>query len=117
MSRIQRSVERLAKTLDGKNKDYAGEAGEFSNFYQSSDIAGITPLEVIVAQIGIKVSRIQNLKKGGAEAEYESLKDSLLDLAGYAVIGHAYMTMGDDIDSEGCRIRPEPALKIWNPAG
>lgn len=94
MSEIQRSVELLAETLNGKNKDYAGNSGEFYNFEKAAEFADITVIDVINAQIAIKLTRIQNLKTG--QATYESVKDSYLDLAGYAVIAHAMLS--DEFD-------------------
>lgn len=94
MSEIQKSVELLAETLRGKNQDYAGSNGEFYNFEQAADFADITMIDVLNAQIAIKLTRIKNLKVG--QASYESVKDSYLDLAGYAIIAHALFGEGDD---------------------
>lgn len=87
---IQASVGTLAQTLSSKNSDYAPE-GEFSNFEQAADFAGVTTFDVMMSQLGIKVTRIKALLEHG-QAENESLSDSLLDLAGYAIIAHAHMS-------------------------
>lgn len=108
MSKIQESVAHLAKVLGSKNEDYTAGAGEFFNFNQAADIAGITPLEVITAQIAIKLTRIQSLK--GRSASNESLRDSFLDLAGYAVIGHALLTLYGSAETGVNK------LYDWNPA-
>jgi hypothetical protein len=84
------SADLLARTLKSKNSDYKVDS-EFSNFEKAAEFAGITPLQVMLAQIGIKYTRIQGL----VDAENESLEDSLLDLAGYAIIAHAYLQDGD----------------------
>lgn len=94
MSFIKLSLDVLSKTLNGKNKDYAGNNGEFYNFEKAAEFADITVIDVINAQIAIKLTRIQNLKTG--QATYESVKDSYLDLAGYAVIAHAMLS--DEFD-------------------
>jgi hypothetical protein len=88
-SYIQSSAKLLAETLSGKNGDYA-PSGEFSNFEEAAKFAGVEVHEVMLAQIAIKYSRIQRLYDKDASATYESIQDSLLDLAGYAVIAHAY---------------------------
>jgi hypothetical protein len=88
-SYIQSSAKLLAETLSGKNGDYA-PSGEFSNFEEAAEFADIKPHEVMLAQIGIKYSRIKRLLQTDTSAVYESIQDSLLDLAGYAVIAHAY---------------------------
>lgn len=89
-SYIEDSVKHLAEILVGKNDDYTAGQGEFFNFEKAAEIAGITTLHAITSQIGIKVTRIQSLMKGGGEAN-EPLVDSYLDLAGYAIIAHAYL--------------------------
>lgn len=94
MSEIQRSVDLLVQTLAGKNRDYAGGAGEFYNFEQAAEFANVTMIDVVNAQIAIKLTRIKNLKIG--QATYESVRDSYLDLAGYAVIAHAMLSDGFD---------------------
>lgn len=91
MSEIQKSVELLAKTLSSKGEDYRGTRGEFFNFERAAEIAGITPLRVILGQLGIKVTRVQEGFTPGSDLNHESVSDSLLDLAGYAIIAHAYL--------------------------
>lgn len=91
MSEIQKSVRLLADTLDGKNQDYTGSRGEFFNFEKAAQIASIDPLDVMMSQIGIKITRLQALR--GGSAQNEPFVDSFLDLAGYAIIAHAYMSV------------------------
>lgn len=87
---IQGVAEELKLTLSGKNQDYApGE--EFSNFEEASVVAGIAPFDLIIAMIGIKVSRVRNLHVNALSPNNESLRDSLLDLAGYSVIAAAWL--------------------------
>lgn len=87
--RIQESVALLGRTLKNKNEDYKVDT-EFSNFEQAAEFAGISPFQVMLAQIGIKYTRVKGLQNFES-TNYESLKDSLLDLAGYAIITHAYL--------------------------
>lgn len=94
-SYIQASVETLAETLSSKNHDYAPE-GEFSNFEKAAEIAGTNAMIVMTAQAAIKMTRIQSLMDPRAGTyENESLKDSFLDLAGYALIAHAYLSANE----------------------
>lgn len=87
---IQGVAEELKLTLSGKNQDYApGE--EFSNFEEASVVAGIAPFDLIIAMIGIKVSRVRNLHVNSLSPNNESLRDSFLDLAGYSVIAAAWL--------------------------
>lgn len=88
---IQQSAGLLARTLQGKNNDYRVD-GEFSNFERAADFASTAPIKVMMTQIAIKYTRIQGGLRSDESFNYESLKDSLLDLAGYAVIAHAYLS-------------------------
>lgn len=90
-SYIAASAEHLAETLTKKNADYA-PTGEFSNFERAAEAASITPLQLITAQIAIKLTRIESIFGKNLIVENESLKDSFLDLAGYSVIAHAWLT-------------------------
>lgn len=97
-SYIESSVALMGGVLGRKNSDYR-IGGEFSNFEQSAVIADITPLQLMTAQIAIKLTRIQGLGDTGRTASNESLKDSYLDLAGYALIAHAYIESREAGDS------------------
>jgi hypothetical protein len=90
MSYIQESAEKVAKILGARNLEYAPTT-EFSNFEAAATVAGIGPLQVMTAQAAIKLTRIQALM-WESEAHPEALKDSFLDLAGYATIAHAWLT-------------------------
>lgn len=98
MSEIQKSASILAKTLEGKNKDYAPE-DEFSNFNRAAAFVGggMDNLAVMLTQIAIKFTRLETLIRydGMTEPNYESIADTLLDLAGYSVIAHAYLNSRD----------------------
>lgn len=89
-SYIQDSAHLLVGTLVNKNSDYA-PSGEFSNFTKAAEFVGVTEFEAIMIQVGIKLTRINSLMEPGKVATNEPLKDSLLDLAGYAIIAHAYL--------------------------
>lgn len=99
-SYIAASAEHLAETLTKKNSDYA-PTGEFSNFERAAEAASITPLQLITAQIAIKLTRIESIFGKDLIVENESLRDSFLDLAGYAAIGHAWLSyVEEDADTE-----------------
>lgn len=111
-SYIEASVETLRQTLVGKNQDYTGGRGEFFNFEKAASFAGLDALDVMYAQIGIKVTRLEALM-GQEYTNYESLPDSLLDLAGYALIAHARL---ESMRSVATPIQPV-AMPTWDPAG
>lgn len=105
MSSIQLSAQILKDVLSRKNRDYAGNVGEFYNFQRTAEFAKIAPFDVMLAQIGIKFTRIENLNVDPEIVNNESLKDSLLDLAGYAIIAHAYLS-AREAEQDGCKRHP-----------
>lgn len=103
MSEIQKSVKLLADTLVGKNQDYTASRGEFYNFQKTAEFVGggADPLFVMLTQLGIKVTRLDSLLLGGHDqvtTNFEGIKDTLLDLAGYAIIAHAYLSAQEEPD-------------------
>lgn len=127
MNRIQGSAELLAQTLVSKNADYA-PGDEFSNFEAAAEFAKTDVVTTLLTQIAIKYTRIDNLTNKEELPENESLADSLLDLAGYAVIAHAYLTRGrSGVYENVVPLRPVPGKDglcyddegrewIWNSA-
>lgn len=93
LSYVQRAIEELAETLQSKNEDYR-IGGEFSNFEYAAEVSSTTTAEVMLTQIGIKVGRLIGLKEN---PNNESFKDSVKDLAGYAVILYAYLMSEDEV--------------------
>lgn len=115
-SYIQASAEALAETLLSKNSDYA-PSGEFSNFEKAAKIAGIYPLQAMLSQAAIKMTRIETLlgchvrakfDQENYERQNESLKDSFLDLAGYAIIAHAYLSANESVNPVDPFGTPDP---------
>lgn len=88
---IELALDELGMVLTKKNSDYKVTSGEFSNFSFASDVSGVSSQDIMLAQIGIKIGRIRGLLNGlSEETNFESLEDSIKDLAGYAVILYAY---------------------------
>lgn len=67
----------MAKTYAAKNHDYG------NSFEQSCDKFGII---ASVVRLGDKMNRIESLTTKEAEVKEESIKDTLLDLANYAIM-------------------------------
>jgi len=86
---IRDALDELTLTLALKNSDYKID-GEFSNFEFAADVAQLEVVDVMMTQIGIKLGRIKGTIKNQLDYNYESLGDSVRDLAGYAVIMYAY---------------------------
>lgn len=67
----------MAKTYAAKNHDYG------NSFEQSCDKFGLI---AAVVRLGDKMNRIESLAVKKAEVKDESIKDTLLDLANYAIM-------------------------------
>ena len=71
---------------DAKRHDYGNE-DVLANF-KLSELAGIPAWKGCVVRMGDKFSRIMGFaKKGKLEVKDESIKDTLMDMATYALIG------------------------------
>lgn len=85
---ISEALLSLDRTLHAKNKDYRIDS-EFSNFEFAAQMVGggMSPDEVMLTQIAIKLGRLQGLPD---DPRNESRMDTIKDLAGYAVILYGY---------------------------
>lgn len=73
----------LAETLQEKNDAYG------DSFTKSVDEDGLLVLKI---RLGDKLNRVSSLiKKGELKENDESLEDTLLDLAGYSILGLKYL--------------------------
>jgi len=77
--------------LKRKNADYAGPKGEYNNFEYCEKLGICTTEEGLVVRISDKMTRICNLLKADAQVKDESIKDTLLDMANYAMILASYI--------------------------
>ena len=91
----------MRHTLFSKGDDYANE-DRLSNFKQSGAISGSDAKQIALSMIAVKVSRIGNLFKS-SQPKNESIMDSVLDLANYAVLLH--MILGESKET-----KPEPKV-------
>ncbi len=76
--------EKMASVMMGKGDDYA-DSDRLSNFKKAGAICGLSPEQNCLSLIATKVARLGVLLKG-AEPNNESVRDSVLDLANYAVL-------------------------------
>ena len=72
-----------------KAEDYAEVDNVFSNFEFTADIAGVDVDTVFMVMLGTKMARLRELHSGGAP-NFESIEDTLMDLANYAALSVAY---------------------------
>lgn len=78
-------VEKMRKTLFSKGSDYANE-DRISNFKLAGAIAGGTAETNCLNLIATKVARLGVLLNSTGQPNNESIEDSILDLANYAVL-------------------------------
>lgn len=89
-SPISSALSAIESMVAVKSSDYArGSVDPFVNFKETATITGSTPLKVALTQVGIKMSRISHLEADSSYVNNESLYDSYLDLACYAVLALA----------------------------
>jgi hypothetical protein len=76
----------VAETLAAKNHDYAGGEDHLANFREFGLLG-------IVVRIGDKFHRLKGAVRRGGElaVSEESLRDTLRDLAGYAICGMTWL--------------------------
>ena len=116
-----KALENMRETHDTKNEDYAEEGNPYSNFEEAGETAGITTDQQFLSLIGVKLARLRQLFSGKTP-NYESLEDTLKDLAVYATILYSYHLP----DSEPCStisdrtgfpclmdVGHEPANRLW----
>lgn len=75
-------TQNMAKTYAAKNHDYG------NSFEESLDKFGLV---ASVVRLGDKMNRIESLTKKEAQVKDESVKDTLLDMANYAVMTVMWM--------------------------
>jgi hypothetical protein len=82
-------LENMREIHDKKNSDYADDANPYSNFEGAARIAGVTVDTVFHVLLGVKMERLRQLVSG-KEPNFESLDDTVLDLANYAALWGSY---------------------------
>ena len=84
--RFYELLETMKNTHDAKRHDYANPDDVFANF-RTCEQAGIPAWKGCCVRIGDKFSRIMGFaKKEKLKVKDESIKDTLIDMANYALI-------------------------------
>tara|TARA_B100001287_G_scaffold261627_1_gene250840 strand:+ start:371 stop:691 length:321 start_codon:yes stop_codon:yes gene_type:complete len=84
--RFYELLEEMKRTHNAKRHDYANTKDVFANF-RTCELAGIPAWKGCCVRIGDKFSRIMGFaKKEKLEVKDESIKDTLIDMANYALI-------------------------------
>lgn len=79
---------KMANTYRAKNHDYG------NSFEQSLDKFGLV---ASVVRLGDKMNRIESLTKKEAQVKDESIKDTLLDMANYAIMTVMWMDKNQNV--------------------
>ena len=87
---IRHECEQLAETLLAKHRNYGGSA--FQSPYLQPLLDPETAMKV---RLSDKIARLQNLETGDQDAVGESRLDTLLDIAGYAILIRTYNLLKD----------------------
>lgn len=88
---MYKAMQEIAEIHNKKSNDYAQEDNPFDNFERTARMLRITVEDVFLLFIATKLNRIVNLNAEGVPPENESVMDSRLDLATYAMLYYAYM--------------------------
>lgn len=83
--RVHDELKRIGALHDKKQEDYGTDHDPFANIRQSKE-CGIPPWVGAIVRAGDKMKRLQKAARGGTMAN-ESVEDSFIDLALYAIIG------------------------------
>tara|TARA_X000001316_G_C912147_1_gene27235 strand:- start:366 stop:674 length:309 start_codon:yes stop_codon:yes gene_type:complete len=86
--RFYELLEEMKATHNAKRHDYASVEDVFANF-RTCEMAGIPSWKGVCVRIGDKFSRIMGFaRREKLEVKDESIKDTLVDLANYALIAY-----------------------------
>lgn len=82
-------LEKITEIHNKKSNDYAEDNDYYSNFKFAAFVAGVTVDQVFRVMLGIKLARLKELKKGKTP-NFESIEDTIIDLANYSCIYASY---------------------------
>lgn len=82
---FERMINKMAEVMMSKGDDYAN-ADRLSNFKTAGAIVGVSSEINCLSLIATKVARLGVLLNSKGEPNNESIRDSVLDLANYAVL-------------------------------
>lgn len=95
--KLAESVEKFTEITSNMAKTYAAKNHDYGNsFEQSLDKFGLV---ASVVRLGDKMNRIESLTKKEAQVKDESIKDTLLDMANYAIMTVMWMDKSQVNDS------------------
>lgn len=93
-------ISRMADTMLSKGDDYAN-SDRLSNFKLAGSITGVGARINCLNMIATKVARLGVLFNSKSDPHHEAVRDSILDLACYAILLDMIIADEDKVDSEG----------------
>lgn len=102
----------MGKTHAEKSHDYSGTRDPFKNFKVSEDL-GVEPWVGALVRLNDKVERIKNFAKNRhLLVKDEGVKDTLLDLANYALLTYILFEEQELNRKESCEKEPSEVHTI-----
>lgn len=86
---IEDVFDQLTSLVHAKAHDYADMSNVFSNFENTAELTGLSVEQVFHVMVGIKIERLRQLMTGKLP-NFESIEDTLMDLANYSALWIAY---------------------------
>lgn len=106
----------MHETTVKKNKDYCGQSGDPFHNFKLVDTLGITdPGTAILVRMSDKMARISSLLKNKAQVQDETILDTCIDLANYAVILAIWIEQAQEEQFKTTSNKPvEPVVGNFN---
>lgn len=98
---VEAFFEKMRQTMLNKGNDYANH-DRLSNFKLAGSITGIGASMNCLNLIATKVARLGVLLNADGNPNYESVRDSVLDMAVYAILLDQILCDEDKDDTERC---------------
>ena len=96
---MRADVKRMLEIAEAKNHDYGGkDSNPFANFMAVESLGIATAEKGILVRMTDKMSRINTLLSAEAKVNDESVADTLIDLANYALILKALLAYKKQIN-------------------
>jgi hypothetical protein len=90
IAKFDKALTKMKEVHDKKSADYANDENRYANFEYAAKFAGVTVDQVFAVLIGVKEARLLELQTAGKTAVNESIEDTRLDAAVYAVLRYSY---------------------------
>jgi hypothetical protein len=88
---INTLLEEMYNLMVRKGQDYSGTGHQWTSFELQGELTQKPPEEVFISLMALKFARLVSLVRAGHVPNFESMRDSWLDFANYAVLFTAYI--------------------------